>query len=179
MARFLHAIFVGLVGAGIVHIAVLLLIPAYSQRDAWSTLSEQANFYAVTRLDPANSAPLIGSLDPLLSAAACRFDLSDGPVRMHGAGEVPYWSVSVYDRSGQNVFSFNDTSTPERVLDFVVATPAQMIGLRNDLPPTFEDSVFIEADIGEGIAVVRVFTPDESWEPTITSYLRDLGCAGE
>jgi uncharacterized membrane protein len=38
---------------------VLLLIPSYSQRDAWSALSEQANFYAITRLDPANSSPLI------------------------------------------------------------------------------------------------------------------------
>lgn len=176
MARLLHAIIVGLVGAGIVHIAVLLLIPSYSLRDAWSALSERANYYTVTRLDAPGSAPLIGSLDPLLSAAACRFDLEDGPARVHGEGNVPYWSVSIYDRSGQNVFSFNDKSNPERSLDFVVATPSQMIDLRNELPAAFAESVFIQAEIEEGIAVVRAFTPDDSWEDTIADYLNGLSC---
>ena len=46
----------------------------------------------------------------------------------------PFWSVSVYDRSGQNIYSFNDRTPPDGNLDFVVLTPAQMIELRKDLP---------------------------------------------
>ena len=176
MGRLLHALVLGVVGAGIVHIVILLLVPSYSQRDAWAALSERSNYYFVTRLDPPGAEPLIGSIDPLFDAAACRFDLADGPVHVRGDGEVPYWSLSVYDRVGLNVFSVNDRSSSDSALDFVVATPSQMIDLRNDLPVSFDRSVFIEADVEDGIVVVRAFVPDESWEPTVTRYLQGVTC---
>lgn len=176
MSRLVHALVLGLVGAGIVHIAVLLMVPAYSQRDAWSALSEHANYYVVTRLDPPDAEPLIGSMDPLFQGIACRFDLDEGVVRVHGAGDAPYWSISVYDRIGQNVFSLNDRSSSDGSPDFVIATPVQMIELRNALPPAFDRSVFVEADIGEGIVVLRAFTPDESWRPAVSRYLQGIAC---
>lgn len=176
MRRFLHACLLGLVGAGIVHITVLLLVPLYSQKDAWSALSQQANFYRVTRLDPAGRQPLIDSLDPLFQAVACRFDLSEGVVRLSGEGTAPYWSVSVYDRTGQNVFSLNDRSASSGQLDFVIATPVQMIELRNAIPVEFDASVFIEANLGEGIVVARAFTPDESRKGTVAGFLEGLNC---
>jgi uncharacterized membrane protein len=172
----LHALALGLVGAGIVHIAILLMLPSYSERDAWSLLSRQANYNAVTRLDPPDTAPLIATLDPLFDAAACRFDLRDGTLHMTGRGDVPYWSISVYDRAGRNIFSLNDRSSTDGALDFVIATPAQMIDLRNALPADYDRAVFVEADVDEGIVVVRAFAPDESWEPTVTRYLASLDC---
>lgn len=176
MSRLIHAIAMGLLGAGIVHIAVLLLVPAYSLRDAWSTLDQRSDYYVATRLDPPGAEPLVGSVDPLFSAVACRFSLDGNVVRVHGEGEVPYWSISIYDRAGQNIFSFNDRSSSAGQLDFVVATPVQMIELRNAMPQEFDHSVFVEADLDEGIVVVRAFTPDPSWEPTVSGYLSAIAC---
>ena len=176
MTRLLHALALGALGAGIVHIIVLLMVPAYSERDAWSVLSQHANFYRPVRLDPPGAPPLIASLDPLIDAVACRFDLADGVTRIHGDATVPYWSASIHDRAGLTVYSLNDTSSAQGRFDFVIATPAQMVGLRNAMPPELEDSVFIEADVGEGIVVVRTFAPDETWEPAISSWLRGIAC---
>ena len=176
MARLVYALALGLVGAGIVHIIVLLLVPTYSERDAWSVLSQHANFYRPVRLDPPGAPPLIGSLDPLVDAVACRFDLGDGVTQVHSDESVPYWSVSIHDRAGLNVYSLNDNSSTRGRFDLVVATPAQMVALRNAMPPELEDSIFIEADIAEGIVVVRTFAPDETWEPAISSWLRGVAC---
>lgn len=177
MTRLLHALILGVIGAGIIHIAVLMLVPTYTQRDAWSKLSEISNFYTPTRLDATDDQPaLVDSIGPLFDAIACRFDLRDGVTRISGDGNVPFWSVSVYDRKGQNIFSFNDRTTDDGVLDFVIATPAQMIDLRNNLPPDFANSIFVEADVGEGIAVIRGFVPDASWKNRIAAYLRDIDC---
>ena len=177
MARLLHALLLGLIGAGIVHIAILLLIPVFAKLDAWSALEERGDLYAVVRLDGADTnVQAFQSIDPLFDAVACRFDLSQGMVRLAAEGEVPFWSISVYDRIGQNIFSFNDRASPEAALDFVVANPAQMVELRNDLPEAFEHSVFVEADVENGIAVVRAFVPDRSWEPTISDYLKSIDC---
>ena len=177
MARLIYALAVGLLGAGIVHIVVLLLVPVYSERDAWSALSQHANFYRTVRLDPAGAPPLIGSLDPLIDAVACRFDLSDGVTQVYSEGPTPYWSVSIHERTGLNIYSLNDSSSSQGRFDFVIATPTQMIALRNAMPQELEDSVFIEADTTEGIVVVRTFAPDETWEPAASAWLGSINCA--
>ncbi|TIP33708.1 MAG: DUF1254 domain-containing protein, partial [Mesorhizobium sp.] len=109
MRRLLHALILGLLGAGIVHIVVLFLVPEFSERDAWSRLAMASDLYKMTRLDAeAGGAPVVKSVDPLFYAAACRFNLADGLVRIKAPGDVPFWSASVYDRGGHNIYSFND-----------------------------------------------------------------------
>lgn len=180
MLRSLYAVLLGLVGAGIVHIAVLLLLPVVSDRDAWSRLSEAGGLYAVTPLYNAEAdRRVLRSIDPLFQAVACRFDLADGVTHIRGVGHLPYWSVSVYDRGGQNIYSFNDRSSTVGTLDLVVLTPAQMVEVRKDLPEAYAESVFVEAEIGEGIVVVRGFVPDSSWAPVIARQLGALACTAE
>ncbi|RWP17425.1 DUF1254 domain-containing protein [Mesorhizobium sp.] len=177
MRRLLHAILLGLLGAGIVHIIVLLLAPEFSERNAWSRLAMASNLYGMTRLDAeAGGTPVVKSVDPLFYAAACRFDLSDGMVRVKAPGNVPFWSVSVYDRSGHNIYSFNDHSATGRVLDSIVLTPAQMIEIRKDLPEELQGAIFVEAPIDEGMFVIRSFVPDDSWKPTVSRFLEQSSC---
>lgn len=178
MTRFVYAILLGLVGAGIVHIAVVLAIPIYSERDAWSQISDLADTNRFVRL--ARSGPggtLLHSADPLLEAAACQFDLSDGPVRATIEGTVPFWSMSVFDRRGQSAFSLNDRTATAGALDIVIATPVQMIELRKDMPPEFERSVFVEADIDLGMLVVRTIVPDPTWRPAVEAWFDKAACA--
>ena len=167
-----------LVGAGIVHIAVLFLLPQFSDRDAWSRLAMAADLYRRRRgsTPTAGEPPVVKSIDPLFYAAACRFDLGEGIVHVRAPGKVPFWSVSVYDRGGQNIYSFNDRTAEGGVLDFVVLTPAQMIEVRKQLPEEFERSIFVETSVDEGIVVIRSFVPDQSWRQTVTSFLRDVSC---
>ncbi|TIW78919.1 MAG: DUF1254 domain-containing protein [Mesorhizobium sp.] len=160
MRRLLHALILGLLGAGIVHIVVLFLVPEFSERDAWSRLATASDLYRMTRLD----------------AAACRFDLADGLVRIKAPGDVPFWSASVYDRGGHNIYSFNDHNANGEKLDTVVLTPAQMIDVRRDLPEDLQGAIFVEAPIEEGIFVVRAFVPDESWKPIVSRFLEQSSC---
>ncbi|HMM63091.1 MAG: DUF1254 domain-containing protein [Mesorhizobium sp.] len=178
MRRLLHAVIVGAIGAGIVHIAVLLMVPEFSERDAWSRLAMASDLYRMAPLVPEpGGAPVVKSVDPLFRAAACRFDLDDGPLQVTAPGNVPFWSVSVYDRNGHNLYSFNDRSAADGTLDAIVLTPAQMIEVRKELPETLEGSVFVEADIGEGIVVIRSFVPDDSWKPAVDRFFGQSTCA--
>ena len=177
MLRLLHAILLGLLGAGIVHIAVLLLVPEFSERDAWSRLATATDLYRMTRLDAVKGgAPVVKSVDPLFYAAACRFDLDDGMVEVEAPGRVPFWSVSVYDRNGHNIYSFNDRSATGGQLDAVILTPAQMIEIRKGLPEELDGAVFVEVPVEEGIVVIRGFVPDDSWKPAVSRFLDDSSC---
>ena len=177
MRRLLHALILGLLGAGIVHIIVLFLVPEFSERDAWSRLAMASDLYRMTRLDAeAGGAPVVKSVDPLFYAAACRFDLAEGMVRVKAPGNVPFWSVSVYDRNGHNFYSFNDHTATGGVLDTVVLTPAQMIEVRKELPEDLQGAIFVEAPIDEGIFVIRSFVPDDSWKPVVSRFLEQSSC---
>ncbi|MBO6719139.1 MAG: DUF1254 domain-containing protein [Rhizobiaceae bacterium] len=177
MTRFAHALLLGVVGAGIVHIAVLMLLPYYTERDAWSLLSRSSGYYETTRIGGSGATtPLVRSVDPLFSAVACRFDLADGVLHVDAEGTVPFWSMSVYDRNGQNIYSFNDRTAPDGQVNFVVLTPVQTIEVRKTLPESFVESVFVEADLSEGIVVVRAFVPDPTWSSAIDSFLSGVAC---
>jgi uncharacterized membrane protein len=177
MSKAFYAILLGLVGAGIVHIVILLMIPAFSERDAWSRLAENGEPYSfVQTVRDDDTVLTIKSNDPLFESAACRFDLTNGPVRILGTGTVPFWSVSVYDRRGQNLYSFNDRIASGGVLDLLIVNPAQILELRKDPPPEIVTAVIAETEITEGVVVLRSFVPDNSWGRRVRDYMNRAKC---
>jgi uncharacterized membrane protein len=180
MLKLLYALLVGLVGAGIVHIAVLLMLPRFSERDAWSSLAESADFYKAVRVDESDgAAAVVKAADPLFHAAACRIDLEQGPTHLRAPGNVPFWSASIYNRAGQNIYSFNDRATDHGTLDFVVLTPAQMIEVRKAVPPDYSKAIFVQVPLDEGIVLVRSFSPDPTWREATSEFLSRLACTKE
>ncbi|PWJ85337.1 putative membrane protein [Pseudaminobacter salicylatoxidans] len=180
MLRLLHALLLGLVGAGIVHIAVLLLLPMISQNDAWSRLAASSDLYKITRLDAESGVtPVVRLVDPLFDAAACRFDLSDGVLKVTANGHAPFWSVSVYNRAGENIYSFNDHTLPDGGIDFIVLTSTQLVELRKEMPEGLDKSIYVESPDEQGIVVVRGFVPDKSWEKQVVDFLGGISCAPE
>ncbi|WP_048649470.1 DUF1254 domain-containing protein [Nitratireductor soli] len=180
MFNALRILLLGLFGAAMVHIAILSLLPIYSERDVWAALAARADLYSTVPLvhsaaGTEGDRPFIDN--PLIEASVCRFDLSTGMTRILADGRVPFWSMSIYDRDGLNVFSLNDRSAQQRTLDVVIADPPQTLELRKGLPEALEQSVLVQADVTEGMALVRVFVPDESWRAAVSEFLDSVRCA--
>ncbi|MGB6119664.1 MAG: DUF1254 domain-containing protein [Mesorhizobium sp.] len=177
MLRLLYAIIVGLVGAGVVHIAILLLLPSYAERDAWTLISEAGPEYALVQVNRSQqAASVLVDADPLFEVGACRFDLSQGAVRLSSPERVPFWSISLFDRRGLNIYSLNDRTASDGVLDIIIATPVQLIEMRNSATDAFAGSVIVEADATETIAIIRSFVPDKSWGPIVQANLAATRC---
>lgn len=177
MLRIVYAVLIGVVGAGIVHIAILLLLPEFAERDAWSRLSMAAETNTVVPLDTlVDGEPLSRGDDPLFQAAACRFDLSERAVHLSAPGRPPYWSASIYDRSGNNVYSLNDRAQAAGAFDVTVLTGSQMIDLRKDMPAALTATVFVEVPLSEGIVVVRAFVPDPTYGPLVSTFFKAMRC---
>lgn len=180
MLRLVYVAATGLIGAGIVHIAILFLLPHMSPRDAWSRLAEQADFYeAVPYVADSELAGPAGVADPYFQAVACRFDLSEGMAHIQSSGVVPYWSASVYNRSGQNIYSLNDRSAEGGRLDLIVLTPAQMVGIRKAPLEELQNAVFVETPVEQGVVVVRGFAPDRTWVRIVADFLGTVDCSPE
>ena len=181
MSRLLHALAVGLVGAGLVHIVILFLIPQITEHETWRRLSAGVELNTPTRLDKVRAETSGGPVslddaDPMFDVAACRFDLADGPLHVSSGVGAPFWSVSIYNGAGRNIRSFNDRATASGGLDFVVLTPAQMTEMRKEVPDDLTRSNFVESESAEGVALVRAFVEDESWTPTVARFFSEMKC---
>ncbi len=176
MVRVVYAALIGLLGAGIVHVVMLLILPSYSDRDAWSRLARVGEPGTVVRVDGADGPLGADTVDPSMAAAACRFDLSDGPLRVTAVGAVPFWTASVYDRGGTNRYGITDRGSAGPTFDLIVLTPAQLIEMRKDMPAELAQAAFAEVEATQAMLVVRAFRPDESWTPTLDAFFAGMRC---
>lgn len=175
MSRFLHLLLLGLIGAAIVHIAILLLIPHYSDRNAWAELENLGEAYRFHQLS--SGAKVLSNPDPLIQQAVCRFDLSDGPLKLATQKSAPFWSLSIYTPNGDNLYSINDNISNDRTLDLVVANPLGVAALRTD--STFDESeaLMVSLPIEKGAVILRVLVPDASWQSVAHGFFETASCA--
>lgn len=171
LLRLLYAITLGLFGAGIVHIAVILLVPSYAAETLWQRVEKLGPPSSFHRIDGANWAVRSG---PLMRASACRFDLSDGPVHISAIGKVPFWSLAIYNHHGDITFSLNDQVST--ATDLLIVSPLQKILLEQAIPQQLEQSVLITQTIDEGIAVLRAFEPDATWSDEVAEFMKSAEC---
>ncbi|KFB10663.1 DUF1254 domain-containing protein [Nitratireductor basaltis] len=177
MFRLFYALLVGIIGAGIVHIAIIFLLPANASNDAWSRIAAIAEPYQPVLLENVEPSVLPASQrNPFLRAVACRFDLEDGPVRLSAEEALPFWSMSLYDQSGLNVFSISDRAAPGASPDLLVLTSEQLAAMRTEMPAEFDQSLFVETDIEQGLIVMRVLVPDATYQRRVGRALASIAC---
>lgn len=176
MRKLLYTFALGLIGAAIVHLAIVFLLPEYSTKDGWSRISAIADYYETVPLQNNPSAPRHASDDPFIEAASCRFNLEDGPLHIRSDGTAPFWTVALFDERGLNTFSLTDRASTTPSLDIVVMTASQMQHFEVEIPTELSQALLLETSVIEGFALVRSFIPDETWQPSVRSFLNDIRC---
>ncbi|MDK1488936.1 DUF1254 domain-containing protein [Sinorhizobium sp. 7-81] len=176
MRSTLFAVLVGLFGAALLHIVIVLALPQFTGRDAYTRvlgLLEMDSFFPLTA-EPGVTG--LDNSDPYLRTAVCSFSIAEAPARFIARGAVPFWSLSVFDSSSNEVFSMNDHTAVNGSLDLVVATPIQLVELRKSPPETLAQSIMIEMKDDEGYAVLRALAPLESFEEQVHNFLTESSC---
>lgn len=176
--QFVFAILTGLVGAALLHLVIVLLLPDFSERDAYTRILAEGEIHRFYRLKERPDEAGLTQDDPFLDVAACAYDVSEAPVRLTAPnGGVPFWSLGLYDQSSNEVFSINDRTSAGGVLDVVIATPAQMTTLRKALPQAISQSILVETQQTDGYAVLRSLAPQKSLADVASQFLAKAGCA--
>ncbi len=164
----------GLLLGGIIHIVVILLLPHVATRDAWTVLGGLGPEGAFYRLSATAALP---DLDPAMAYATCRFTLKDGPIRIRATLPDDFWSLSLFDRQGSNVYSLNDRTAERRDIDLVIATPLQMIRLRENPNPVLDSAIVVELPLEQGFVLIRAFVADPTLAPAVDAALKAASCA--
>ncbi|ACA15645.1 conserved hypothetical protein [Methylobacterium sp. 4-46] len=181
--RFLIATLSGLVLAGIVHIAVVLAIPALSARDALSrtraTLSNDTSvlIHAAELSGPPEAAEgWLPPQDPAVAVGVCAYDLDDGPVRISAETGPLFESLSVHGR-GSAFYAITDQAAVKGNIELVVMTQRQFDeALANADEDERNRDVRIVAPSRQGFVVVRVLAALPSQQALANAAARSVSC---
>lgn len=177
MLKILLAVLTGLVGAALLHLVIILALPYYSERDAYSRVLGEGQPFRFHALGASRDAAGLNRNDPFLDLAVCAFDLAESPVRLTASGSVPFWSLATFDSASNETFSINDRTSVGGALDVILATPLQATRLRKALPAALNQSIIVETAASQGYAVLRAMAPQASFRPQTSEFLGGADCA--
>ncbi|WP_026480019.1 DUF1254 domain-containing protein [Ahrensia sp. 13_GOM-1096m] len=177
MSRFILAVFAGLIGAAILHLAIIFMLPWLSENSSAAYIQTiAAPFETVVLKNDVSTEQHNPHMDPLFETALCRYDLSEGAARFSASGHPLYWSLSVYDVSGTVFFSANDRIADSTNVDLVIANKQQLRFVRENTPDEISQAIIAPTDSDMGFVLLRVFSPDASWKPVVDDYLSTIQC---
>lgn len=111
---------------------------------------------------------------PDLLYSVCVFDLSEGPVRVRAAPQLPgYWSIALYSSSSDNFFVRNDRQAQGAPIDLWLVPQ----GGTNGDAPIPQGAQVVVSPSGTGFLLMRVLASDyQTDQVALESARRTLRC---
>jgi uncharacterized membrane protein len=176
--RLLFTIVAGVLLGLVVHLVSVLALPRIATQDAYSRLTPITKLNAVTQLPPSDpNNVLMPFLDPAFATAVCRYDLSDGPIKLTVPVSQAYTSVSFYTRNEVAYYAINDRSAGKRVIELDLMTEAQHNELPEDEEITAADRLIIDSPTATGLIVLKALAPEPGLMPQAQASLAASSCA--
>lgn len=177
MIRWLLWLLAGALLGGIVHLIAVLVLPRTATQDAYSRLASIAQSNTVVPLPPATpQGEIMPYMDPAFAAAACRYDLSAGPLKLTAPVSAAYTSVSFYTRRGVAYYAINDRAAGRRVIELELMTSAQRAQLPEDEEVTAADRLIVESPTITGLIVLRALAPEAGLMAMARATLAQAKC---
>jgi len=166
MIRWLLLALGGAVLGGIVHLATIMILPRTATQDAYSRLARSVPVNSVTELKaPAPEAAPMPFMDPAFASAVCRYDLTQGPLKLSVPVSLAYTSVSFYTRYDVAYYAINDRAAGRRVIELELMTVDQHNQMPEDEDITAADRLIVESPTVTGLIAIRALAAEPGLMP--------------
>jgi uncharacterized membrane protein len=177
MIRWLLWLLAGVLLGGIVHLVAVLILPRTATQDAYSRLTPIAPVNAVASVpQPSPQSETMPFMDPAFATAVCRYDLSDGPIKLTVPVSQSYTSVSFYTRRGVSYYAINDRAAGRRLIELELMTSDQRANLPEDEEVTAADRLIVESPSNTGLIMVRALAAEPGLMPAVRAALNGTTC---
>jgi uncharacterized membrane protein len=162
---------------GIVHLSSVLAMPQTATQDAYSRLAPLTPVNKVVPLPaPTADSAIMPFMDPAFAQAVCRYDLSDGMLRLITPVSQAYTSVTFYTRKSIAYYAINDRAAGRRTIELDVMTPEQHAEVPEEEDVTAADRLIIESPSKVGLIVLRALAPERGLMPMARQALAGATC---
>jgi uncharacterized membrane protein len=177
MIRWLLWLLGGVVLGGMVHLVTVLALPATATRDAYSHLTAVTPVNAVVPLPPPKpGGDLLPFSDPAFASAVCRYDLTNGPLKLTAPVSQAYTSVSFYTRKGIAYYAINDRAAGRRVIELDLMTADQHADMPEEEDVTAADRLIVESPTMTGLIVIKALAVEPGQMPAARRALAAARC---
>jgi uncharacterized membrane protein len=177
MIRALLWILSGLILGGIVHLSTVLAMPQAAKLDAYSRLAPLTPVNAMVPLPaPTADTTIMPYMDPAFAAAVCRYDLSNGTIKLSAPVSQAYTSVTFYTRKSVAYYAINDRAAGRRTIELDLMTPEQHADMPEEEDVTAADRLIIESPSTVGLIVLRALAPEPGLMPMARRALAAAKC---
>ena len=177
MIRWLLWLLAGALLGGIVHLIAVLVLPRTATQDAYTRLTPITPVNTVTPVpQPTPQNEIMPFMDPAFAAAVCRYDLSNGALKLTAPVTAAYTSVSFYTRRGVAYYAINDRAAGRKVIELDLMTSEQHSQLPEDEDVTAADRLIVESPTTTGIIMLRALAPEPGLMPMAQSALAKASC---
>ena len=177
MIRWLLLLLGGALLGGVVHLATVIILPRTATQDAYARLTPIAPVNTVVALPiPSPEKAIMPFMDPAFASAVCRYDLSEGPLKLTVPVSPAYTSVSFYTRYDVAYYAINDRAAGRRVIELDLMTTAQHEQVPEDEEITAADRLIVESPTPTGLIAIRAMAPEPGLMPAAQSAVAASRC---
>ena len=177
MMRWLLLFLGGALLGGIVHLATIIVMPRTATQDAYARLTRIAPVNTVTALPlatPENAT--MPFMDPAFATVVCRYDLSQGPLKVIVPVSLAYTSVSFYTRYDVAYYAINDRAAGRRVIELDLMTGEQHNQLPEEEDVTAADRLIVDSPTVTGLIAIRALAPEAGLMPMAQGAIAAAQC---
>jgi len=168
----------GVLLGGIVHLATVIILPRTATQDAYARLTPIAPVNTVVALPaPTPEKAVMPFMDPAFASAVCRYDLSQGPLKLTVPVSPGYTSVSFYTRYDVAYYAINDRAAGRRIIELDLMTTAQHEQVPEDEEVTAADRLIVESPTLTGLIAIRALAPEPGLMRVAQSTVAASKCA--
>lgn len=177
MIRWLLLFLGGALLGGIVHLGTVIIMPRTATQDAYSRLARIAPVNAMSALPaPTPEAAPMPFMDPAFASAVCRYDLSQGTLKLTVPVSAAYTSVSFYTRYDVAYYAINDRAAGRRIIELELMTAEQHNLMPEDEDITAADRLIVESPTLTGLIAIRALAPEPGLMPMAQNTIAAAQC---
>ncbi len=171
-------IMLGLVLAGLIHIVAVLTLPSLAPKNAQARLAALGPANTMIVLPPASPGKqALPMMAPDVLYAFCRFDLTNGPVRLNATIADDLWLFGLYSDEGDNFYAVAGADLKKHAVKFVIVAPDQTVEESGvDSPETSDEILVVNSPVTEGIAMIRAPLKGPSRAQRAAEALKATSC---
>lgn len=177
MMRIAYLVAISLTLAGLVHIGSLLGVPRVATAGPYERLANlDADGRFVVLPDEGERSELLPFRDPAFVTAACRYDVSKGPVTLRAMLPSTYGAVAVHNRAGLPFYALNDRAAANGAVELTILASGDVPAAELDDPNEERPALRIVSPTATGFILVRLFAVGESARPALRALAAKASC---
>lgn len=177
MIRVAHAMLIGLTLAIVTHVVSLLGVPYVAPHGPYDRLADLgAEGRFVTLSDEGAAADVLPFRDPAFVTAACRYDVSSGPVTVRAELPSSYGAVAFHNRQGQPFYGLTDRAATNGVVEVTILASDDVPAAEEEEETDDRPSIRIVSPTAQGFVLLRLFAPAPTARRGLAELARKASC---